>query len=333
MGFARALIVVGTICGVLGMMFASLASQYWQLLLAQGLLTGLGHACIFIPSVAILPAYFRRRRMLALGLSNAGSSLGGIVYASMFRAIQRRTGFGWAVRAIAFVMLGTQGVAVAFMKKKTPTLPPGVGVSPPQRRRMWDMSAVREPQFLTYGIAMLFCFGGLYVPFFFVQPYAQAFGIAGGDLNFYLLALLNAASFFGRILPNVIGDQTGPANAMIPCVAVTAILSFSWIAIRSMGGIIAFCILYGFFSGAYVSLNSGVVASLSPNLSVLGTRMGMLAIPMAIGLLIGTPIAGALEQVSWTGLQVFCGAFVGISFIFLVVTRVLKAGWQLRQKV
>lgn len=78
-----------------------------------------------------------------------------------------------------------------------------------------------------------------------------------------------------------------------------------------------------------MALTAVVWAALSPNLKVLGTRIGMMTVPMAVGLLIGNPIAGALVHgSSFTGLQVFCGITVVLAGLFLLAARLaqLKAG-------
>ena len=77
-GHMRLLLVVGTICSVLGMFMTSLCTtgEYWQVILAQGLTTGIGFGCLFIPSVAVLPTYFTKKKALALGIGASGSSLG-----------------------------------------------------------------------------------------------------------------------------------------------------------------------------------------------------------------------------------------------------------------
>ena len=59
------------------MFFTSFCTRYWQLLLSQGLLLGLGCGCLFVPSVAVLPTYFDKKQPLALGIAASGSALGG----------------------------------------------------------------------------------------------------------------------------------------------------------------------------------------------------------------------------------------------------------------
>ncbi len=60
--------------------------------------------------------------------------------------------------------------------------------------------------------------------------------------------------------------------------------------------------------------------------------MGMLFVPIAVGLLVGNPIAGALIQSGWIDLQAFCGATVACSGICVVIARVAKVGWGLKVK-
>ena len=75
-GYLRALLVAGTFLVVFGTMATSLCTEYWQVVLSQGVVVGLGCGCLFVPSVAILPSYFSTRKALALGIGASGSSLG-----------------------------------------------------------------------------------------------------------------------------------------------------------------------------------------------------------------------------------------------------------------
>jgi MFS family permease len=75
-GYMRELVIFGSVIGVFGMMMTSICKQYWQFILAQGLTVGLGSAGLLLPSVAVMPAYFKTRRALATGIGASGSSIG-----------------------------------------------------------------------------------------------------------------------------------------------------------------------------------------------------------------------------------------------------------------
>lgn len=59
-----------------------------------------------------------------------------------------------------------------------------------------------------------------------------------------------------------------------PFVLFSSIVAFSWTSIHSIGAIIMFCIAYGFFSGTFVSTTGPALATLSPDMALVGTHMG-----------------------------------------------------------
>lgn len=100
-------------------MLTSVSSTYWQVLLAQGVCTGLGTCCLAITSIAIVPAYFRRRRATAMATATVGSSgLGATVYPLVFERARRGISFGWAVRIIGLVALACCVFALVIIKPR-----------------------------------------------------------------------------------------------------------------------------------------------------------------------------------------------------------------------
>lgn len=75
-GYLRSLLFSGTFALVFGMMMTSLCNRYWQFVIAQGLVVGLGCGLHFVPAIAVLPTYFSSKRALTLGIGTSGSSLG-----------------------------------------------------------------------------------------------------------------------------------------------------------------------------------------------------------------------------------------------------------------
>ncbi len=76
LGYLHSMVNVGTFAIVFGMMMTSLCRKYWQFVLAQGVVVGIGNGLLFLPSIAIVPEYFSKRKALASGIVAAGSSLG-----------------------------------------------------------------------------------------------------------------------------------------------------------------------------------------------------------------------------------------------------------------
>ena len=186
---------------------------------------------------------------------------------------------------------------------------------------------------MLFSIGCLFVFVGLYTPFFYGQYYAIQKHLANENLAFYLLAIMNTGSIFGRLIPNFIADYSGPINMLTPCVFICAILNFCMISAKSTAGIIVLEIFYGFFSGAVVSLPPAIVVHISPNRGLIGTRIGMCFLFACVGVLIGTPIAGTiLDRHGWTAVWCYSGAFLMIGSFLVVGSRVSHKGWRLMEK-
>ena len=75
-GYFHALIRLGSFLTVFGLMMTSISTRYYQVMLAQGVCIGLGSGCFFVPSYALIPQYFSKRKAFALGIVASGSSIG-----------------------------------------------------------------------------------------------------------------------------------------------------------------------------------------------------------------------------------------------------------------
>jgi predicted MFS family arabinose efflux permease len=169
--------------------------------------------------------------------------------------------------------------------------------------------------------------------FFYVQLYAISKQITTEALGFYLLSIINSASVFGRIMPNFLADRSGPLNIIIPCALLSGVLILCLIAVKNVAGIIVICVLFGFFSGTFVSLPPTIIVHMSPNRGLIGTRMGMCFAFVSIGVLIGTPIAGAiLDTAGFTSVWIFGGVLTLIGGSVMFASRIAFKGWDLMIK-
>ncbi|ROT36354.1 MFS general substrate transporter [Sodiomyces alkalinus F11] len=340
-GYFRPLLLVGIVLIVLGQAMTSLATEYYQLVLAQGVCIGLGCGLTFLPSTAILSQYFRRRRALVIGLASTGSPLAGSLFPLIFSRLEPAIGFGWTTRVIALVLLVLSIFPALFMRPResssssrahatpTPTPTPTPGPRPPRgMRSLVDESAFRDVPFLLVMTGGFFAFLTLYVAFFYIELFAVRHGIGPEGFSPYFVTLLNAGSIVGRVGPNYLADKVGPLHILVGVLGASATLMFGWMGIRDFGGLVAFALLYGLFSGSVVSVTPTVVVSLAPDMARVGTRMGMMFFACGLPILFGTPIAGAIvggySRAEWramigygaAGLAMAC-VFTGLAGIYM----------------
>ena len=327
MGYVRTLLAVGSFLIVLGQMMLSLCSSYWQVFLAQGLSIGIGTGCIFVSGVAILSTYFSTKLATATGIAASGSSIGGMLYPIIFYKLQPHVGFAWATRTLGFIAFATLAVSNILLR---------IRVLPSSRRKFLDLPAWKELPFVFFNLGAFFSFMGLYTPFFYIQYYVIETGIMGPELAFYLLAILNAASTFGRLIPNYIADRAGPLNVIVPCGFMTGILQFCLLGANTTPGVIVIIALYGFFSGTLVSLPATIYVHLAgpKNRGKIGTRMGMGFAFVSVGILVGAPITGAiLDAAGFKYVWIFGGTLSIFGAFFTLLCRFAQSEWKLAKKV
>ena len=76
-GYLRTMLVCGSILETLGLMMTSLAYEYHQVFLAQGICVGLGGGMVYVPSMAAASASFgEAKRPLVIGIVASGAGVG-----------------------------------------------------------------------------------------------------------------------------------------------------------------------------------------------------------------------------------------------------------------
>jgi len=174
-GHALAICVAGTALVAAGTFLTSFCLVYWHVFLAQGVLTGLGLGLLTTPPLAVIGAYFDRRRALALSISTMGTSAGGALFPAVVQYLVPRVGFAWAVRCSALVAL-VLGANACLLLRPVPVAAQGgsggskSGGRPVARRPgLVDWEAFREAPYVLFTVASFLVFWALYFGFFYVR--------------------------------------------------------------------------------------------------------------------------------------------------------------------
>ncbi|KAK9778625.1 putative Major facilitator superfamily domain-containing protein [Seiridium cardinale] len=326
-GYLRSLILSGSAFIVVGLMMTSLCTQFWQLVLAQGVCVGMGTGIMYVPSLAIIPQYFQRRKAIALGIVVSGSSCGGVLYSIIFTQLEPKVGFGWTLRVMGLIALLTLSISLAVLRRRD---------EPSDKiRSLLELSAFRERPYVLYCASLCCSNIAFFTPVFYMQPYALVHGLGGQTIALYLVAIMNACSIVGRLAPSLVANRIGPVQTLFSSVLCTAITVFGWTATTEGWGNIAFAAFFGFFSGGIVALPAVVLTSFTSDLSRLGTRLGMSSVLNAFGSLIGAPIGGAIlnSTGSYLGIQLYAGSIVTVTAGCLLALRFALTGMKLKAKV
>ncbi|KAI3319891.1 major facilitator superfamily domain-containing protein [Xylariaceae sp. AK1471] len=314
-GFLLPVLVLGTALLTLGIFTTSAATQYWHLILAQGLTMGIGSGCLFCAAITTVATYFSKKRSFAIGLSASGSVTGGLIYPAMARQLLPSIGFPWAIRAMGFVMLGTMVFVIIFMRSRLP---------PRRTGSLVEWSAFRELEYTFYAVGMFFNFWGVYFTFYYLGSFSRS-AFVHPSLSYVdslnLVLILNGIGILGRLLPNHLADRYGPLNMLAPAALFCGIALFAWMVVDTPTKLYIWASFYGIAAGGVQSLFPAGLSSLTTDPRKQGTRIGMVFTIVSFATLTGNPIAGAIIAADggrYYGAQGFTGAslLIGASLIF-----------------
>ena len=231
-------------------------------------------------------------------------------------------GFPWTMRAVAFTLMGMLFIANLTIKSRLKPKPKPLAI-------MEFITPMKEPPYTLTVLASSFFAFGVFLPFTYIILQGQKDGMSI-NISQYLVPILNAASVFGRILPGIIADRVGRFNVIIITCTFSAVIVLAlWLPSRGSTPIIIFSALYGFSSGAFVSLAPSLIAQIS-DVRQIGVRSGTLFAFISVGALTGSPIGGALvvrDNGNFSYLQVFCGLCMAIGSALFLAARLVQCGW------
>jgi len=161
---------------------------------------------------------------------------------------------------------------------------------------LFNFKVFKSPPFTLYCMSAVLAFLGLYTCLTYIDVAAASMG-ANPNLSFYLVAIVKAASFVGRISSGFFADKYGGMNVLILFTVLAGAMTYAWPYVSNFGGLVAIALIYGCASGAFVSLIPTPLAQMGDGADF-GRRFGMAMSIMSVGALTGPPIAGAIRDAS-----------------------------------
>lgn len=191
-----------------------------------------------------------------------------------------------------------------------------------------DYAAFKDVPYILLCFGLMFGYMGLYIVFYYIELYTLDQTSANKSVAEYVLVILNIASLPGRVIAGYYADKIGSVNILTMLVLISTIMTACLLAIGTSAGVIVYCILYGFFSGAFMGLPAAGVINLTDDKSKIGARLGMTLGIVGLGVLISNPIAGAIlgDENNWKGLVGWCCALLVAGTASMMASRIIKSG-------
>jgi MFS family permease len=234
---------LGILSQTLGFISASFASQIWQLYLTQGLLVGFGIGLTWIPSIAVLPQWFLKRRSMANGICSAGSGIGGIIFSFAVRAIMSKYSLAWALRTCGLVSGFMNILATCAIRSRNHIVQPRLHPFDVLLFRRYEVILV-----LGWGFVSMF---GYVILLFSLSDFARSIGLGSAQAA-AVTALLNLGTAVGRPVVGLASDRFGRIETAGSVTFLCFVSVFAiWVPATSYGATICFAVINGGILGVF----------------------------------------------------------------------------------
>ncbi|XP_060073577.1 monocarboxylate transporter 12-B-like [Ylistrum balloti] len=162
----------------------------------------------------------------------------------------------------------------------------------------FDFSLLASPTFLVYGVSCFLCMFGFFIPFNFLPALAQDLQLSIGE-GALLISIIGISNTVTRILVGWVSDQSWADCLLINNVAlligglITCFVPFYKLYV--ILGI--YSVLFGAAIASFVSLRSIIMVELM-GIERLTNAFGLVTLCQGLSSFIGSPIAGALADVT-----------------------------------
>ena len=265
-----------------GLVSTAFIRQMWMGYLTYGIGVGLGAACAYVPTLAVVGGWFARRRNAALGISAAGTGCGMLVIPPLAATLIEH--YGWRD---ADMILGG-GCAVLLVICAILTERPPLTL-PPAEHSLYRV--VRSRAFVLLYISWVLATAALFVPFVFLPAFALDQG-ASQVLASALISVLGGMSVLGRLGLGVLGNYFGALTLFKIATLVMGVSYTMWLtATTPYGGLLVFTIVLGLAYGVRIALMPVVLIELF-GLQNIGAVLGLFFTATGVSAVIGPPLAG-----------------------------------------
>ncbi|CDO93325.1 unnamed protein product [Kluyveromyces dobzhanskii CBS 2104] len=249
-------IAVGIVLQGAALLLCAFSTKLWQVFLTQGLLVSLGLAFITIPATNLTTPWFRRKRTLALGISAAGSGLGGILFNLAMQRILEIKSLRWALisqciintvlSATALLLIRTRDNVVRETSKEIP--------------RFFDSSLLKNFAVWCLILYVSATMLGYVVLLYSLSAFAVSLGYSEKQGSI-VSCMISAGGCAVRPLVGYMSDKVGPVTIGVIVHAIVGILCVAmWIPCRNLATAIAFSFLSGAFMGSIWPLLTSITS-------------------------------------------------------------------------
>lgn len=281
----RITMLCGSVLMSSGLIFTSFCKKFYQFLIMQGIIFGIGSSILYLPPVVCAPPFFNKSRAIAIGVLFSGTGFGGLTIAPLSRFLISAVGWKWCLRILGLTNLSFTMIASILVVEPT-------NINLEGRRSIISLSHLKSSKVYFVLLGGMFQSAGYLIPLFYMSKYAKTLNFSNKSGALFI-GVNNAINAVFKIIFGYAGDRWGRLNTIIICSTFSAATIFGLWLLDLRGTYISFVVLYGVFSGVIISLLPACLIEIV-GLADYQAISGLLYFFRGIGNLLGAPLAGLM---------------------------------------
>ncbi|SIR92237.1 MFS transporter [Natronorubrum thiooxidans] len=323
----RRMLALGTVVLCLGLLWTSVATTWLTVVLAYGVVTGIGMSIVYVVAYATVPRWFDRRAGFAGGVASAGLGAGMLVVAPAATALIDRVGWRSSFLVLAGVVTVLLLVATLLIRDEPTTEPVPAGEFAEPRALETSTNGGREdgseqpslgaqfadihaiawtPSFGLVFVGWVLIYTTMYIVFVHLVVYASDIGLSRAA-GATALAVIGGANAVGRVGIGYVSDYVGRVRVFAGCSTVMGVSTLALPALETTTALLAFAVVFGLAYGG----NGALLAPLTGDLfgrENLNAVFGLISGAFALSGLTAPFLAGVGYDVLGTYTPAFASA-------------------------
>nr|QFR37117.1 MFS transporter [Cyberlindnera americana] len=233
----RVCIGSGAVLQFIGIMLAAFSTTLWEVYMTQGLMMGLSLALIALPSITIIPQWFRKKRGLAVAIGVTGSGVGGILFNLALQSIVDKHGLKWALIVEAIICSTCTVTGLILVRSRADQIK--INMS------LWDWSMLKHSCFWLFSCYVIFTVLGYVVLMYNLADFTISLGYSSHDGS-VVSCMIAVGIVFGRPMIGKLSDMFGCVTVAIFANISVSIFCFAmWIPTRNLASVLVFALIQG----------------------------------------------------------------------------------------
>jgi MFS family permease len=226
-----------------GFVAASFATEFWHLILSQGILVGMGVGFIWQPATPVLVQWFNRNRSLAQGIAAAVSGVGGVIFSAATTPMIDNLSLAWSLRITGIIAFVALFIASVLIRDRNAATMPKI--------KLFNLSLLKRYRYWLLIGYSFFTISGYIITIYSLSAFAVSIGLSqhqGG----VVVTILNLGTALGRPFVGIVSDRMGRMTVVCILTAFNTVMMWAgWITTHSYGLLLFLALVVGATSGIY----------------------------------------------------------------------------------